>query len=82
MSALDSRLAPVPQNAPAEPGADHAAQVALGELVEAGDPGRPVLAVDDQEVELLAAVALRLEAVDVGQRLLDRACTGPTRTSA
>ena len=30
---------------------------------------------------MLAAVALRLEAVDVGQRLVDRACTGPTRTS-
>ena len=74
--ALDSRLAPVPQNG-AEPGADHAAPVALGELVEAGDAGRAVLAVDDEEVELLAAVALRLEALDVGQRLLDRGVRPP-----
>ena len=56
--AFDSRLAPVPQNVAPEPGADHAAPVTDAELRQPGDPGRPALAVDDQQVELLAALAL------------------------
>src|SRR6185312_14563918 len=51
-----------PPERPAEPGADHAAPVAPGELRKAGDPGRPPGAVHDEQVELLAALALAREA--------------------
>ena len=47
-----------------------------------GDAGRPELAVDDEEVELLARVAPDSRPFDVVQRLVDRRCPGPTRTSA
>src|SRR6185312_12389882 len=56
---------------PPEPGADDAAPVARGELRQPRDPGRAVLAVDDQQVEALAALALAGEALDVGLRLVE-----------
>src|SRR3954468_5214847 len=49
----------------AEPGPDDAAAVADRELGQAGDAGRAVLAVDDEEVEALAPLTLGLEALDV-----------------
>ena len=75
--ALDSRLAPVPQKRRPNQVPTMQRRSRGRELVEAGDAGRPVLAVDDEEVELLAAVAPRLEAVDVVQRLLDRGVRTP-----
>jgi hypothetical protein len=42
----------------AEPRADRRPPVSPRELGQAGDTDRPVLAVDDQEVEQLAALAL------------------------
>src|SRR3954470_10280361 len=59
-----------PEAAP-QPRADHAAQVAHRQLGEPGDPGRPVLAMDDQQVEALAALALDGAARDEGAGLVD-----------
>src|SRR4051795_8872914 len=62
---------------PAEPRPDHAAPVARRELRHARDAGRPVLAVDDEEVELLAALAPPGGGVDVGAGLLDARVRAP-----
>ena len=45
---------------------------------EPGDAGRAVLAVDDEQVELLAPLGARRGRLDVGQRLLERG-VGPPR---
>ena len=77
----DQRLGlPVGAGAPeraAEPCADHAAQVAGGELAQAGDAGGAVLAMHDDEVELLAAPALAFEAFDVPAGLVERGVRAP-----
>src|SRR4051794_27092781 len=55
----------------AEPAPDGGTAVAPRELREAGHADRPVVGVDDQHVELLAAVAARRERGYIGRRLLD-----------
>src|SRR5207247_2984695 len=66
-----------PPEAPAEPRPDDAATVAMGQLAEAGDARGTELAMLDQEVELLAPLALAGAALDVGQRLADRGVRPP-----
>src|SRR3954447_3407167 len=66
-----------PPEAAGEPGADDAAPVARGELREAGDAGRAALTVDDEQVELLAALAPGGGRIDVLQRLLDARVRAP-----
>ena len=82
-SALDSRLAPVPQNRAAEPGADHRSAGRARRTRESPVmPAGPCSRWTTSEVELLAALALAGEPLDVAPRLRRGSCTGPTRTSA
>ena len=76
---LEVRAAAPP--AVAEPRADGGVAVAGGELRQAGDADRPVLVVDDQEVEQLAALALAGQGLDVGLGL-GQLRVGPPREEA
>src|SRR5215204_2465536 len=60
-----------------EPRADRRAAVAPRELGQPGDADRPMLAVVDEKLEHLAAVALAGQLVDVGQRLADARVRAP-----
>src|SRR4051794_2051553 len=71
--AVDARA----PEAPGEPGADDAAPVARRELGQPGDSGRPAFAVDDEQVELLAALAPPRGGVDVRAGLLDARVRAP-----
>ena len=77
ISAFDSPFAPLPQNSRAEPRADGGVAVAARELRQAGDADRPVLAMVDQEVEQLAALALARVRGDIGLGLGDLRVRAP-----
>jgi len=80
MSALDSRLAPVAPSA-SQPGTDHRAAVAHSELAQPADADRPVLEMLDDEIQLLASLALRRQPHEIRPRLGLRAI-GPPREPA
>ena len=60
-----------------EPSPNNAATVAVAQLAKAGDSCRAAFAVDDQEVELFAALALPGATLDVLARLLDVGVRAP-----
>src|SRR4051812_49718171 len=52
-----------------EPGAEHGAAVAAGEVAEAGDSEQPAIRFEDPELQPLAALALAVERLDERDRL-------------
>src|SRR5207244_9293243 len=63
-------LRPRPPPPPPEPRTDHAAPVAARDLRHPGDADRPQVAALDDEVEVLAELALRGQALEIRDRLL------------
>ena len=77
ISAFDSRLAPLPHHSRPNHEPTVARRSRARELRQAGDADRPGLRVHDEEVEQLAALALALEAGDVGLGLVERLVRPP-----